>query len=103
MAGRNSPASQTAAQTDSRQSTPTDSAGSLAAPKQISHAPHLYYWRFLLEFGQECYRTWRWELFASFVVSLATYLLTKGDDPLAWRNFQIALVATAVTLAGFAL
>jgi hypothetical protein len=65
--------------------------------------PHLYYWRFLVEFGQECYRTRRWELLASVVVSFVTYRITVGDDPLAWRNFQIALVATAITLAGFAL
>jgi hypothetical protein len=104
LAARNSAASQTAAQTDSRQNTSIDSARSLAAPKQISHAkPHLYYWRFLLEFGQECYRTWRWELLASFVVSFVTYLITTGDDSLAWKNFQIAFVATALTLAGFAL
>jgi hypothetical protein len=104
LAARNSAASQTAAQTGSRQSTPTDSAGFLAAPEQILHAkPHLYYWRFLLEFGQECYRTWRWELLASFVVSFVTYLITTGEDALAWRNFQIAFVATALTLAGFAL
>ncbi|SRR6266478_3153891 len=103
LAARNSEANQTAAQTGSRQSTSIDSAGSLAGPKQISHAkPHLYYWRFLLEFGQECYRTWRWELLASFVVSFVTYLITTGDDSLAWKNFQIAFVATALTLAGFA-
>jgi hypothetical protein len=103
LAARKPATSQTAAQTDNRQST-TDSAGSEAALKQISHAkPHLYYWRFLLEFGQECYRTWRWELLASFVVSFVTYLITTGDDSLAWRNFQIAFAATAVTLASFAL
>ena len=104
LAARNSAASQTAAQTDSRQSTPTDSADSLAAPKQILHAkPHLYYWRFCQEFGRECYRTWRWELFASLGVSFTTYMITKGDDPLAWRNFKVAFLATVLTLAGFAL
>ncbi len=104
LAARNSAASQTASQTDSRQSTPTDSADSLAAPKQILHSkPHLYYWRFCQEFGRECYRTWRWELFASLGISFTTYMITKGDDPLAWRNFKVAFLATVLTLAGFAL
>jgi hypothetical protein len=65
--------------------------------------PHLYYWSFCQAFGQECYRTWRWELLASFGISVVTYLITKGDDPLAWRNFKIAFLATTLTLAGFAL
>jgi hypothetical protein len=42
-------------------------------------------------------------LLASFGISFVTYLLTKGDDPLAWRNFEIVLLATTVTLAAFAL
>ena len=107
LAARNAAASQTTAQTNTGQSTPSHrngaAAGPLAAPKPIPHAkPHLYYWRFLLEFGQECYRTWRWELLASLVVSFVTYLMTKGDDPLAWRNFKVAFLATAITLAAFA-
>ena len=107
LAARNAAAGQTTAQTNTGQSTPSHrngaAAGPLAAPKPIPHAkPHLYYWRFLLEFGQECYRTWRWELLASLVVSFVTYLMTKGDDPLAWRNFKVAFLATAITLAAFA-
>jgi hypothetical protein len=104
LAARNAAASRTSAQTDMGKSTPNDRNGATAAPKPVPHAkPHLYYWRFLLEFGQECYRTWRWELLASLVVAFVTYMITAGDDPLAWRNFQIALVATAIALAGFAL
>lgn len=73
-------------------------------PGELSHPkPHLYYWRFFQKLGEECYRTWRWELFASFGVSFVTYLITKGDDPLAGRNFKIALIATVLTLAAFAL
>jgi hypothetical protein len=103
LAARNAAASQAAAQTDERQIAPAP-AGTLEAHKPVPYAkPHLYYWRFLLEFGQECYGTWRWELLASFLVSFVTYLITAGDDPLAWRNFQIAFVATAITLAAFAL
>lgn len=103
LAARNAAASQAAAQTDERQTEPA-SAGTLEPHKPVPHAkPHLYYWRFFLEFGQECYRTWRWELLASLVVSFLSYLITAGDDPLAWRNFQIALLATAGTLGGFAL
>jgi hypothetical protein len=75
-----------------------------APPKRFPHSkPHLYYWKFFLEFGRECYRTWRWELFASLGVSFLTYLITVSDDPLAWRNFEIAFLATALTLAAFAL
>lgn len=104
LAARSSAASPTAAQTDNGQSPPTNSAGSLVAPKQISHAkPHLYYWRFFQEFGQECYRTWRWELLASLCVSFITFAITKGDDPLAWRNFKSVFLATLLTLAVFAL
>lgn len=42
------------------------------------------------------------ELLASLVVSFVTYRMTKGDDPLAWRNFKLAFLATAITLAAFA-
>jgi hypothetical protein len=73
-------------------------------PKEfLQPRPRLYYWRFCQKFGEECYRTWRAELLASLIVSLLTYFILKGDDPLAGRNFKIALLATVLTLAGFAL
>ena len=106
LSTRKSAAGQSSNQTKSAQSTaPGDQVpvGDAARQNKLPHPhPHLYYWRFFSEFGRECYRTWRWELFASFGVSFITYLITKGDDPLAWRNFQIAFVATALTLAVFA-
>jgi hypothetical protein len=110
LAARTQPSVQTAAQSGAS-TEPSSRNASEAFPqvpsglliKSPHHRPDLYYWRFCQVFGQECYRTWRWEVFASFGVSVATYVLTKGDDPLAWRNFQITFVATALTLAGFAL
>jgi hypothetical protein len=109
LAARNASTAQTAAQATSASSATTvrseRSTGNLPIPpKEFPHPrPHLYYWRFFLEFGRECYRTWRWEVLASFGVSFISYLLTKGDDPLAWRNFQIVFLATALTLGAFAL
>lgn len=73
-------------------------------PPQVIHTrPHLYYWKLCEKFGEECYRTWRAELLASFLISVVTYVISKGDDPLAWRNFKFASISIGLTLAAFAL
>jgi hypothetical protein len=63
----------------------------------------LYYWIFCKRFGAECYQTWRQELLASLIVSVIAYFLTVKYDPMAWKNFKVVLIATAVTLGAFAL
>jgi hypothetical protein len=55
-----------------------------------------YYWNFLKHLGQETYRTWRWELFASVPIGMFTAALTGG-----WKDFRTALVATGLTLGCF--
>lgn len=108
LASRQAAASQPVTQTEHTQSRVGAGNGSStgtpsAPPREFRHSrPRLYYWRFFLEFGRECYRTWRWELLASLGVSFLTYLIAKSDDPFAWRNFKIAFLATALTLAAFA-
>jgi hypothetical protein len=65
--------------------------------------PHRYLWRFLSLFGEECYKTWRQELLASVIASIATFGITWLNDTLAWSTLRTALFATALTLAVFAL
>jgi hypothetical protein len=62
-----------------------------------------YCWILSKKFGVECYETWRSELLASVLVLIATYGLTVHENPTAWRDFQTALLAVAITLGGFAL
>jgi hypothetical protein len=71
--------------------------------KPIGHKWFLYYWILFKHFGAECYKTLRWEVLASFVTSTITYFLMIKDDPLAWKNFKVVLISTALTLAAFAL
>lgn len=72
-------------------------------PEGAPPKAHLYYWRICKRFGAECYHTWRTELLASFIVSIGTYFVSKGEDPSAWRNFRVALISIGFTLAAFAL
>ncbi len=62
-----------------------------------------YWWRFLSVFGEECYKTWRQELLASAIASIATFFITWANDTLAWSTLRTALRATAITLAVFAI
>ncbi len=39
----------------------------------------------------------------SVIVAFVSYLISAGRDPAAWKNFRIALISTALTLAAFAL
>lgn len=55
-----------------------------------------YYWLLCKHFGSECYKTWRWELFASVLVIVFTAVIT-GD----WKDFRTALLATGLTLGCF--
>jgi hypothetical protein len=57
-----------------------------------------YYWSFLKEFGKECYKTWRTELFASVIVCFWLYVFNQKAIDL-----EVALVATIYTLLSFAL
>ncbi len=57
-----------------------------------------YYWNLCEIFGDECYRTWRWELFSSVVVAVFYAVVTRG-----WKDFKSALLATGLTLGCFAL
>lgn len=77
-------------------------AGTPAMSQTAHPRPHLYYWKLCEKFGEECYRTWRAELLTSFLTSVIVYLISKGDDPLAWSNFKTASISTALTLAAFA-
>lgn len=56
-----------------------------------------YYWQFCKHFGMECYRTWRWELFASVIVVLFVAVISNN-----WKDFRTALFATGLTLGVFA-
>jgi hypothetical protein len=89
---------------DSKSSDEESHRNPIRQPPEAAHSkPRLYYWRLCKKFGAECYHTWRAELLASFIVSLASYWVSKGDDPLAWRNFKVVLIATVFTLGAFAL
>src|SRR5580700_10922326 len=55
-----------------------------------------YYWNLCKHFGRECYRTWRWELFASVLVGGFSAILTCG-----WNDFRTALLSTGLTLGCF--
>lgn len=57
-----------------------------------------YYWHLCMYFEQECYRTWRWELASSVVLSVFVLLLTRN-----WKDFKTALLATGLTLGVFAI
>jgi hypothetical protein len=88
---------------DPKQSEKGSPRSSMTSPSQAAPSrPHLYYWKLCEKFGEECYRTWRAELLATFLISVVTYFISKGDDPFAWRNFEVALISTALTLAAFA-
>jgi hypothetical protein len=73
------------------------------AKPPTGHKWFSYYWIFCKRFGVECYQTWRQELLASVVVSVIAYGLTVKEDPTAWKNFKVALIATAITLGAFAI
>jgi hypothetical protein len=64
---------------------------------ELSQWPH-YYWNLGKHFGVECYRTWRWELFAFVLVTIFVAVLTRN-----WKDFSTALLATGLTLACFAI
>jgi hypothetical protein len=65
--------------------------------------PQHYYWKICEKIGEESYRTWRGELLSALVVATIIYLMTKTDDPLAWKNFEIASAAIVFALLAFAL
>jgi heme/copper-type cytochrome/quinol oxidase subunit 4 len=64
---------------------------------------HHYWWRFISLFGEQCYKTWRQELFASAIISIATFAITWATNTLAWSTLKTALLATGLTLSAFAL
>jgi len=63
------------------------------------------YWiEFVRTWGKETYRTWRWELFASALVSCA--VLGKAiveHSPTAWSEFRTAVYANGIVLGAFTL
>lgn len=66
-----------------------------------------YYWLFLKKFGNEFYRTWRWELAASVVSSISLtvviYFFDSTEYSRAWKDLKLVLLATALTMFLFAL
>jgi len=56
-----------------------------------------YYWDFFKEFGKECYRTWRGEMFASVLVIAFIFLINRASIDL-----RVGLLASGYTLATLA-
>lgn len=65
----------------------------------VPKASH-YYWQFLKRFGQECYRSWRKEIFAAVILTPITYLLTKQDKN-ALENAMVALEANITLFSAY--
>lgn len=56
-----------------------------------------------MQFGAECYHTWRAELLSTAAVALVTYLLTHSSDAQAKGSLKTALLSVAIVLGCFAL
>jgi hypothetical protein len=53
--------------------------------------------------GRECYRTWRRDLLASFLLYLCSYSISAvTHDTLAWPTFKLALESTLLVLVIYA-
>jgi hypothetical protein len=60
-----------------------------------------YYWQFLKRFGEECYRTWRREIFVAVIVNIITFFLIRHDKN-AWGITEVALEANLYLFSIFA-
>jgi hypothetical protein len=64
----------------------------------------LDYWRrFFVQFGSECYHTWRAELLSTVAVAVVTYILTHSSDTQARASLKTALLSVGIVLGFFAL
>lgn len=61
-----------------------------------------YYWEICKRFGQECYRTWRQDLFIGVVIAAVILLLTRHDKS-ALEQFLVFVEATGIVFALFVL
>lgn len=69
---------------------------------RIDPKPLEYIWDCVKQFGRECYKTWRQELFAAGVIAVMTYAIEANSrEPLALAHFETAGVATLMTLGAF--
>jgi hypothetical protein len=56
-----------------------------------------------VQFGAECYHTWRAELLSTAAVAVVTYLLTHSSDAQAKASLKTAVLSVAIVLGCFAL
>jgi hypothetical protein len=60
-----------------------------------------YAWLLCKRFGAQCYRTWTGRVLFSAITAAFLYVFTR-EDPQAWKNFKLVLLAAGFALALFA-
>jgi hypothetical protein len=65
--------------------------------------PVSYYWEFLKRFGEECYRSWRQEVFGACLTTLIIFSITRHQDKNAWEVARVTLEANLIFFTGFVL
>jgi uncharacterized MnhB-related membrane protein len=76
----------------------TNTSDTTSKPKWTS-----YCWNCAKHFGEECYRTYIEELVFALVIMAIAYLITRGTDPRAWADLQVAFLSSMIGLGLFAL
>ncbi len=67
---------------------------------QSSARASTYYGEFLKRFGEECYRTWRTEIFTGLAITVVIYLISWRDKT-ASEAALVAVEASLIVFAGF--